>query len=612
MLLSTTSRFGGHVWRRRDTNSQMLDLAEAMIKRWSTTSGASFSSAWANVDGHQNEEDTLQTPDPVEYLRGLDAVPAIATYKEAILRACDLRAGDRLLDIGCGTATHVPLYSQAVGSRGRVVGIDTSEQLIQQARANHDNHVQANNNHHHNNASFQVANVYSLPFPSDSFQVVKEDRVLQHLGRPLEAVQEMLRVVQPGGIVVTANPDFRTFQIDVTGAGRGERGRRWGERRRPPAHLTFDMGDLTTKVLNGVIPTLSAHSYIGLAQPRLLQAAGATDIQLDVVPVTLVGRQDLEAVVPISYMARLSVNNGGITEQEMHAWLDRLEWEGHETLLGTLNFYICRGVKPGAATPAGPSTTSQVVRPEIGTTIAFPNSKNARPKHNVQVRLATLQDSMALLEQALELINNEYAKSDTGVTLSSTRVALKDVQHMVENGELMLAMDESTANANELLGCIQVEVKGTKDSGGNSGLPDLTNEKVGEFTCFAVRGATQNTVTAPFTQQVTVDEAPSPKTNVRGRGIGATLVRAAEAYVRQQGCTRMQLGILCPAQGPEPEYKQWLQEYYRGLGYEHNSTIYLEFEKDKEGNVVVDQLHDMYEPLRQLVQCKAILFDKKL
>jgi SAM-dependent methyltransferase len=594
MLLSTICRFGGHAWRRHD--SQML--AEVMMKRLATTSAgsATFSSAWANVDDHQND-DTLQTPDPVDYLRGLDDVPAIAIYKDAILRACDLRSGDRLLDIGCGTATHAAIYSKAVGSTGRVIGVDTSEQLIQQAKAKH---AQANNN-----TSFRVANVYSLPFQSNSFEVVKEDRVLQHLGRPLEAVQEMLRVVQPGGIVVTANPDFRTFQIDVTGAGRGEIGKRWGEKRRPPSHLSFDLGDLTTKVLNGVIPTLNAHSYMGLAQPRLLNAAGAIDIQLDVVPVTLVGRQNLEAVVPISYMARLSVNNGGITEGEMHAWLDRLEWEGPETMLGTLNFYICRAVKPGAA------TTSQVVvaRPEIGTTTTRFPSSNVKPKHDVQVRVASLQDSLALLEQATELINNEYASSDTGITLSSTRVALKDVQHMVKNGELMLAMDESSTN--ELLGCIQVEVKGTKNSG-NSGLPDLTNEKVGEFTCFAVRGATHYTVTAPFTQKVVVDKAPSPKPNVGGRGIGVALVRAAEAYARQQGCTRMQLGIMCPAQGPEPEYKQWLQQYYMGLGYEHHSTIYLEFEKDQEGNVMVDQLHDMYEPLRQLVQCRAILFDKKL
>ena len=44
----------------------------------------------------------------------------------------------------------------------------------------------------------------------------------------------------------------------------------------------------------------------------------------------------------------------------------------------------------------------------------------------------------------------------------------------------------------------------------------------------------------------------------------------------------------------------------------HRSTLKLAFEKDANGRVVVDQLHEMYEPLHQLVPCKAILFDKLL
>ena len=74
----------------------------------------------------------------------------------------------------------------------------------------------------------------------------------------------------------------------------------------------------------------------------------------------------------------------------------------------------------------------------------------------------------------------------------------------------------------------------------------------------------------------------------------------------------MQLAIMCPAHGPEPAYKEWLQAYYVSLGYDHTTTLYLDFETDEKGNVIVDQLHAMYEPLHQLVQCKAIMFDKHL
>ena len=44
--------------------------------------------------------------------------------------------------------------------------------------------------------------------------------------------------------------------------------------------------------------------YIGLALPRLLRAAGCDDATLEVVPVTLSGREALEAIVPVTYFTR--------------------------------------------------------------------------------------------------------------------------------------------------------------------------------------------------------------------------------------------------------------------------------------------------------------------
>ena len=71
------------------------------------------------------------------------------------------------------------------------------------------------------------------------------------------------------------------------------------------------------------------------------------------------------------------------------------------------------------------------------------------------------------------------------------------------------------------------------------------------------------------------------------------------------------IAILCPADH-EPEYKQWLQSYYLGLGYEHKASPHLRFQQDEHGQVVQDELHKMYAMLRQLVQCKAIIMDKML
>ena len=45
----------------------------------------------------------------------------------------DLRPGDTVLDVGCGTGLSVPLLREAVGPRGRVVGIDQCAEMVARA-----------------------------------------------------------------------------------------------------------------------------------------------------------------------------------------------------------------------------------------------------------------------------------------------------------------------------------------------------------------------------------------------------------------------------------------------------------------------------------------------
>ena len=137
-----------------------------------------------------------------------------------------------------------------------------------------------------------------------------------------------LTPVVPAFMVLT----ITAFQIDVTGAGAGgassavegtgaEDGRRWGEVRRPPTALAFDMGELTTKMLNGAIPRLSAHSYVGMSSARLLRAAGLEDVRLEVVPLLFHSREALEEIVPITYFSRvLAVNQGALSADEAELW----------------------------------------------------------------------------------------------------------------------------------------------------------------------------------------------------------------------------------------------------------------------------------------------------
>src|SRR5262245_46440570 len=57
------------------------------------------------------------------------------------------------------------------------------------------------------NARFRVANIYALPFADATFDAVLVHAVLEHLTRPLDALQEVRRVLKSVGVVGTRSPD---------------------------------------------------------------------------------------------------------------------------------------------------------------------------------------------------------------------------------------------------------------------------------------------------------------------------------------------------------------------------------------------------------------------
>ena len=51
------------------------------------------------------------------------------------ISALRLHPGTVVVDIGCGTGLNFPLLHQAVGSTGRIIGVDSSAEMLAQARA---------------------------------------------------------------------------------------------------------------------------------------------------------------------------------------------------------------------------------------------------------------------------------------------------------------------------------------------------------------------------------------------------------------------------------------------------------------------------------------------
>jgi 2-polyprenyl-6-hydroxyphenyl methylase / 3-demethylubiquinone-9 3-methyltransferase len=101
-------------------------------------------------------------------------------------------AGLRLLDVGCGTG-HQLLRWRSYGYV--VAGVDGSDEMLAHARNNNPD------------AELREADARELPFDDASFDRVTSIEVLRYLPDPHRSIEEMARVLRPGGIcLATAAP----------------------------------------------------------------------------------------------------------------------------------------------------------------------------------------------------------------------------------------------------------------------------------------------------------------------------------------------------------------------------------------------------------------------
>lgn len=110
-----------------------------------------------------------------------------------LVRFADITPGERLLDVGTGTGV-VAVTAARAGAR--VSALDLTPQLIEQARLNSSTAGV--------DVDWHLGDAEDLPFPDATFDVVTSQFGHMFAPRPEVALQEMFRVLKPGGRLVFA------------------------------------------------------------------------------------------------------------------------------------------------------------------------------------------------------------------------------------------------------------------------------------------------------------------------------------------------------------------------------------------------------------------------
>lgn len=119
-----------------------------------------------------------------------------------------------LLDFGCGWGTQL---AAAVRNGWQAVGLEVDPRKIEYCRE-HGLHA-------------VLGDLRERPFPEASFDAAVAEQVFEHLYSPVEYMQELHRVLKPGGLLYVAVPNLGGFEARL-------KGRRW-DMVHPASHVRY-------------------------------------------------------------------------------------------------------------------------------------------------------------------------------------------------------------------------------------------------------------------------------------------------------------------------------------------------------------------------------------
>jgi ubiquinone/menaquinone biosynthesis C-methylase UbiE len=254
--------------------------------------------------------------DPDYFIRFLDEISAdesLQAYKRQTFQMLELREGQRVLDVACGTGADVHVLAKLVAPGGAVVGLDNSEAMVREAQKRAVGCGLP--------VTFQTGDAESLDFPNNSFDATRADRVFMHLAKPQQVLREMTRVTRPGGRVLVYEVDFETMLIDVSDRVLGR------------------------KIFNTWCDGFR-NGWLGRHVPALFHEEKLRDVQ--VIPATIRNRFPIAWQFAGPRTVERAQAAGTITAAEGEAWLKELQaLEASGRFFSTLTGFIVVGRKNG-------------------------------------------------------------------------------------------------------------------------------------------------------------------------------------------------------------------------------------------------------------------------
>ena len=230
--------------------------------------------------------------------------------RSELMRSLSPKLGEHILELGSGNGIFTRELVDCVASGGHVIGLDSSEAILEMAR------------HNCPDGEFVLADAQDLPFENATFDAIVAAQLFCFLGDVDRALAEAFRVLKPGGRIVILDTDWDTL---VWRANNPE----------------------LMELVQAAYKAVYADAYLPRTLRQRLEQASFSNIEIDsyVVLNTDFG-DDTYARQSAGFAVSIMEDSGEFSTEEQASWLDdqeRLNKDGG--FFFSLNRYIFSGRK---------------------------------------------------------------------------------------------------------------------------------------------------------------------------------------------------------------------------------------------------------------------------